>query len=416
MSPSASTLKGTSMRLSALFALVLGPAVLACTDQPPESAGPEDQGVPQWQLEPKSQIGSLDDPSQSLTRVVQVLIGPDGELIVSQPLDRRVLVYDTDGQLTREIGRSGEGPGEFGGVGNMGLLSDTLYVGDNGLGRLNFFTLAGEFLNSVRWTSPRIRDGRVGYMETAPQVVLPDGSALLEPGMVMGMMRGETGPTTSTHRTLFLRIAQNAEGADTAALIDAEYRSTTVTVEGMTQRISCPFDDYPLGELMLEGSGVVIVHRPVASGIQPSDFGILIVDPRGDTTVSRSIEYNPIPLPETSVEEAIAQVRSQRLDRDQPAPTAGQVRSAWAQIDCSLLALPPVTELVPTQDGLIWLRREAVPEDSVAWSVVDRLGQIVGQVSLPSDEAVVASRGETLVTLRLDEFDVPYLRRYGILR
>ncbi len=404
------------MRHSALLALFLGPAVLACTDQPPESERPEDQGVPQWQLEPESQIGSLDDPDQSLTRVVQVLIGPDGELIVSQPLDRRVLVYDAAGQLTREIGRSGEGPGEFGRVGKMGLQSDTLHVGDNGLGRLSFFTLAGEFLNSVRWTSPRIRDGRVGYMETAPQVLLSDGSALLEPGMVVGMIAGEAGPRTSTHRRLFLRIAQNAEGADTAAQVDAEYRSTTVTVEGMTQRISCPFDDFPLGELMLDGSGVVIVHRPVASEIQPSDFEILIVDPRGDTTVSRSIEYDPVPLSETTVEEAIGQVRSRRLERDQPVPTAGQLRSAWDQIECSFLALPPVTELVSNQDGSIWLRREAVPGDSVAWSVVDRLGEMVGRVDLPSDEAVIASDGETLVTLRLDEFDVPYLRRYGIRR
>jgi hypothetical protein len=398
----------------ALFALVLGPAVLACTDQPPESAGPSDQGVPQWQVEFEGQIGNLDDPDQSLTRVVQVLIGPDSELFVSQPSDRRILVYDAASQLTHEIGRRGEGPGEFRIVGHMGLLSDTLYVGDNGLRRLSFFSLAGEFLNSVRWTSPLIRDGRASYMETVPQVILPDGSALLVPGMIVGGMMSEPGPRTSTNQTLFLRIAQNAEGADTVALVDAEYRSTSVTLEGTMQRISCPFQGFPLGELMLDGSGVVIVHRPVATGIQPADFEILIVDPRGDTIVSRSIEYDPIPFPETLVAEAIAQLRSQRLDRDQPAPTAGQVRRAWDQIDCSLLALVPVTELVPTQDGLIWLRREAVPGDSMVWSVVDGLGQMVGQVGLPSDEAVVASNGETLVTLRLDEFDVPYLKRYAI--
>jgi len=279
---------------------------------------------------------------------------------------------------------------------------------------LSFFTLAGEFLNSLRWTSPRIQDGRVGYRETPPQVLLPDGSALLEPITIRPRISGETGPQTITDRTLFLRITQDAEGADTVALVDVEYRSTTVTVEGVSQRIICPFYDFPIGELMLDGSGVVIVHRPVASGIQPSDFEILIVDPRGDTTVSQAIAYDPVPLPETSVEEAVAQIRSQRLDRDQPVPTAGQVRSAWNQIDCSLLALPPVTDLVPTQDGSIWLRREAVLLDSVVWSVVDRLGQMVGQVDLPSDEAVVASNGETLVTLRLDEFDVPYLKRYGI--
>jgi len=364
------------MRHSALLALFIGPAVLACTGQPPESEGLEDQGVPQWKLEPESQIGSLDDPDQSLTRVVQVLIGPDGELIVLEALDHRIFVYDAAGQLSHEIGRRGEGPGEFGMVGHMGLLSDTLYVSDDGLGRLNFFTLAGELLNSARWISPRIRDGRVLYRETPPQVILPDGSGLLEPGWIRARIAGETGPQTSTFRRLFLRIAQNAEGADTVALVDVETRSTTVTVEGMTQWVRCPFDAFPLGELMPDGSGVVIVHRSVASGIQPAEFEILIVDPRGDTTVSRSMEYDPIPLPETSVEEAVSQVRSQRLERDQPVPTAGQVRRAWDQIDCSLLALPPVTEIVPTQGGSIWLRREAVPGDSVVWSVVDGLGEM----------------------------------------
>lgn len=411
---------------------IVGLGALSCSDRPAEDA---DLGgaAPEWRLEFVGRIGSLDDPDEALTRVTQVLVGPHGELVVAQPMDGQILVFDAAGELTARIGRRGEGPGEFGSLNHIGLLGDTVYAADNGLRRVSFFTLGGQLLETLPWaTRNEIRPpGEPSWMATAPQVLLPDGTALLQSGAVTAMFR-LTGTVTSSYSYLFLRIDREVEEVDTVLLLNAEYTRTGVPVEGTEYRFACPFESFPLAGLMLDGSGVAVVNRPFPEAVQPDDFQVVIVGPSADTAVVRSFPYDPVPLPESALQEAVHRIRSTGPERNQPTPSPAEVEGALRSAGCLPPALPTVTALVPTQDGSIWLRREVVPGDSVTWTVLDAHAQAQGTLRLPADETVAAAKvetvaaakdetvaaakGETVVTVRLDELDVPYLVRYRLLR
>jgi hypothetical protein len=75
----------------------------------------------------------------------------DGRIVVANGGSSELQVYDGAGRFLRAIGRSGEGPGEFGYLGGVDILSgDTLIALDIGLNRLVGFTADGEHL----WTRP----------------------------------------------------------------------------------------------------------------------------------------------------------------------------------------------------------------------------------------------------------------------
>lgn len=102
-------------------------------------------------------------------------------------------------------------------------------------------------------------------------------------------------------------------------------------------------------------------------------------------------------------------------EENEPGPR--EIERALRSADLLPATLLPVTRLVTGQDGSIWLRREDVPEgDSVLWNVLDREGRPSGALYLPADQRIVATAGDILVAVELDEFDVPYLLRYRLDR
>src|SRR5688572_30567061 len=106
--------------------------VASCADSDGAVDRPLAEAV--WQVEPVVRMGGVDDPAQLLTRIGKVIIGPQLRLFVSQLDDLRVLVFDSSGALQASLGRPGRGPGEFQTVWSIGLVGDTLYASDVGLG------------------------------------------------------------------------------------------------------------------------------------------------------------------------------------------------------------------------------------------------------------------------------------------
>ena len=78
--------------------------------------------------------------------------------------------------------------------------------------------------------------------------------------------------------------------------------------------------------------------------------------------------------------------------------------------------LPAFEEIVVSDDGDIWL---ALTEyDSSAgydWLVFAPRGELRGLVHTPPDMQLFEIRSDYIVGVVLDEFDVPYVRRYPLL-
>lgn len=99
-----------------------------------------------------------------------VVAGEDGTIYLLQKAPTMIKVYGADGQWLRNIGREGDGPGEFR-DGMFGITRDTLFVQDPNNSRFTTFTTAGDFITSKPsqccwWTSrfPVFGDGTVGII------------------------------------------------------------------------------------------------------------------------------------------------------------------------------------------------------------------------------------------------------------
>ena len=110
---------------------------LACTestDDPPQSADPD------WQLVEDLR---LDANAENLSVIPEVVVGPQGEIIVPQPQDHRVRIYDSTGTQIAAVGRRGEGPGEFEHLAYVHLVGDTMVVYDGEMMRATHFLRDG---------------------------------------------------------------------------------------------------------------------------------------------------------------------------------------------------------------------------------------------------------------------------------
>jgi hypothetical protein len=111
-------------------------------------------GPPVWgddgRLVEETRIGSLSGAPEyvfgSVGGVVQL---NDGSVWVGDTHLHAIRVYATDGEYLRQIGREGEGPGEFEYPSSMRLLPDgSVVVWDPGLRRVSRLNAAGDFLDS----------------------------------------------------------------------------------------------------------------------------------------------------------------------------------------------------------------------------------------------------------------------------
>jgi hypothetical protein len=96
--------------------------------------------------------------------------GDDGTIYLLQQAPVTIKVYAADGTWLRNIGRDGDGPGEFR-DGMFGLVRDTLFVQDANNSRFTTFTTSGQFVATTPsqccWSTshfPIFEDGTAGII------------------------------------------------------------------------------------------------------------------------------------------------------------------------------------------------------------------------------------------------------------
>jgi hypothetical protein len=97
-------------------------------------------------------IGVADgDEDYTFGRIADVAMGRRGQIFVADELAHEVRVYDSLGAFVRRVGRSGDGPGEFGRVLTAVLITpaDTLYVPDYWNKRINVYAPSGAFVRTI---------------------------------------------------------------------------------------------------------------------------------------------------------------------------------------------------------------------------------------------------------------------------
>lgn len=127
-------LLGIAIILSALFILFI----------------PRSDSIKTAELTPIKTFGGLDvSEGIILSSPSDMVISPDGKIIMSDSRENKIVVFDADGKVINQFGREGKGPGDLQRPRYIKLEGDTLKVFESDNDRIQYFSLDGQYLNMV---------------------------------------------------------------------------------------------------------------------------------------------------------------------------------------------------------------------------------------------------------------------------
>lgn len=112
-----------------------------------------------WRLVPEREIRPRDSGPSMFSNPQDIALLPDGRVLVLDESPDRVLLFDAKGAFIRQIGREGDGPGEYRNP-VMAVRADTVVLFSGARGRATLLTLDGkpvrDFLTDTHHDGPPI--------------------------------------------------------------------------------------------------------------------------------------------------------------------------------------------------------------------------------------------------------------------
>ncbi len=334
-------------------------------------------------------VGEAEEPTALFQSIRSLAVSPDGVVAIAD-LGGRVALFDSLGNWVREVGRRGEGPGEYLQPTWVHFSGDSIFVWDVQLRRLSLFSLSGEFRSSRPvvqiGTGLRIRAhgaGLVAEMESGQTV---------DPDPALGFV---------------LHVIPGGSGADTLL---GPY----------------PIPEYGWKIVDERTQNGVLVQPPVFSIRPPWDVcdGMLVwADPLGDSLVVKALgqdtrdvihlESGTESVSERDKELYLIALQDQwGLDEE----TMSGIREGTIFAS----ARPEVTEVVCGPNEEIWVSDfdPAVldPSSGVgsSWRALDRSGRLLRIMSFPQGFLLRAVAGDTAYGVSRTEHGVEYVSAYLI--
>lgn len=336
-----------------------------------------------WQATEVVRLGGIgraeDLKPDEFAWVSSVGLGPDQHLYLADIMQDRIAVFDTLGAHVQDIGRAGEGPGEFHSVYSIAWLADTLLVLDIGNARLSRW-------DGLEWRGGEPAPGRlvaspvtyrlyqVGPSEVYQWAYRPDEDIL------EGTWRGHG----------------SADGLEWR-------RERLPLVPPFPDKVVCqlrrgvswwdhPYADRSLAHPAPDGS----VYLALSDA-----YAIFRVSAAGDTLQVIERASDPVPLTAAEWERTTATYAEWLADK--------------TDADCSPARLPrpsnkpPLVELHVDAIGRLWVERNL--ETGTEWEVFDR-GRLVGVLpGLNHDRlrGVPWIGANHVAWITRDSLDVPYV-------
>lgn len=352
-----------------------------------------------WRLEEELRIGAADgDSLREFGRVSGIAVNASGQIHVLDRHALQILVFDSDGEFVRTIGRGGGGPGELAGPSTVLIAAgDTILVPDMANQRVQRF--------------------------------LPDGSEAgafripLEGGIPLGWHMREDGLLLEELRTL-----PDARGGERVLLrrraIDGEVGETLV--------------DMPVGEAMILRNGeqqmtalapeprwAALVDGRIVTGWN-AEYRLDIRSPSGELerVVTKPFERRPFT---ESHRRALRELFRQQFEDQPPSPATDQMIQSLRFAD----HYPAYAELFGGPEGAIWVRhgREipSLDRDDMGnfdvrgvgapdYDVFDDAGRFLGTVLTPRRFEPVLTHNDRIYGVERDELGVQHVVRLRIVR
>lgn len=392
-----------SIQRSIPLAVVL--ALVTCAEGGVDSGDALD-AIPLRPAAEELRIGSVDDPDLGFSTIVGVAVDAGGRVFVLDAQERRVRVFDRDGEPLRSFGREGRGPGEFQTPTDIGVVGDTVWVADALTGRITLFDPTGTVLATHT-------PGMVQLESPSGALLLYRPAGLLSDGRIHATFVGTADPVTEPISVPELAVDSAGTATDTLWMRRHVGTDSRVTVGSVELPVPALQDEatlhVPAGEL-----GRYVVERPAPVSSDEAAFRVLRVDPAGDTAFVRSFSFEPVPYSNAAerLEETASDLRralgpNVTGDRDRVAQT---LRSSMEVPEYHV----PVSAAAAGVSGSLWLRREAVDAPGHQWLLLDPDGTLRGRTELPAGAMVRSADGDVLWVSVRDELGVPWLVRYRL--
>lgn len=320
-------------------------------------------------------------------RILAIEVGPDQSIYVLSPTHPSIPQFDPRGTLRTRIGRSGSGPGEFGRPVAMGWRGDTLWVADQSLRRVQFFSPEGRLI--------RTRSGdRWGHL-----VPLADGSYLAGRGIALDASQAPV-----------VRLSADLKRADTVAILRWRALPQLKIPTGTGSFIvgAARFTDRAERVVGPRGEVIYLIEPDPKPTAHAAAIRIRSLEPSGRLRWEKRIPYQPVPLSNRRFEAAVEALASGhdgagKLGR-------GAVRKAMTRPEY----LPALAQSLVATNGDLWLRWEQDPEVRPEWTILDRQGAIKGRFRFPAGVNPLRIDGDRAYAVITDSDDLPELVRYRI--
>ena len=342
---------------------------------------------------------------------------PDGRVLVADPLGQTLLVVDMEAGTTASVGRVGEGPAEYRQPDAVWPLpGDRSLLVDLGNGRLtemgadlSFGDTRPFMLGSFQMGSP--------ILLAIPQGVDGEGGIYFQG---FGMSAGGRVADSSQ----VLRYDLETEAVDTVASVKLTDRTRRTSGGPGNQNVSIsPIPLSPADAWGVAADGRVVAARSVPGS---GEFWVEWIAPDGEVTRGPAYAYSPVDIGRAEMEEW----------RDAQAETGGgmtiQVEQSSGNFDMRAGrggapgnddldsyqwpdAKPAFFQRIPVDPaGRAWVRRHTAAGDAPAYDLFDGSGTRTATIELPMERRVVAFGEGVVYVVRMDEFDLQYLERYGL--
>jgi hypothetical protein len=371
-----------------------------------ENAGPMWSEISAWTLaaEPSVEIGADQaDSTQHLFGVTGAERLGDGRIVIANSGTKELRVFDVRGAFVQAVGRSGDGPGEFGTLHRLYRCGkDSLAVDE--LRRVSHFDAQGHFVRTEH-IGRRPGDG-IQHMEA----ISADCAAILvldrEP-LVPPFGRG----IFHQKQTLYWTATDGKR--DTIASFPGRER-VTVTLPGFGAAPA----PLPWGKEPVWTTDGEVVYLGMAD-----DFEVRAFDRHGAlrTIIRWAAERQPV----TRADRALfAERREAFLEKN---PGEARLTPELAAYPTLPMEKPAYSRLLLDDEGNLWVRQyprsetgtpgAPLPrrdENPESWWVFDPSGRLLGTIRIPSALKVLAIRGGHVVALWLDQDEVERVRLYPL--
>ncbi len=282
--------------------LIVGATLcIACGagDDPPQSEDADGDSRPtEWELVEDLR---LDANAEDFSAIGWVFVGPKGEIVVPEPQDTRLRVYDSSGTLVSMIGRKGEGPGEFQAVVPVFWSADTLVVWDVELNRGTYLLTDGTL---VRTEVGRFFGRNFGASGADSTIFFFIPVAVDAGGAKIGEARlsVSTGGRRGVGRSVFARVPPDGEPTIVATPPRLEDERWMVVAGGLGNPV--PFTFRVRVEFAGDGSRFLFMTADQWT-LEPT-YDLTLVRPAHNTVFSRSYAYPGEPIPDSAMERGLA--------------------------------------------------------------------------------------------------------------